>query len=423
MNRELFESLLPLCRSITGNGVRETLALIAAEIPLNVVEIPSGEPMLDWTTPQEWNIRDAFVADATGNRLIDFAQSPLHVVSYSEPVRRTMTFDELRLHLHTLPDRPDWIPYRTSYWNQTWGFCLRHNDLVALEQASQPFQVVIDSEFSDGSLTYGEILVRGTGASNEEIVVTTHICHPAMANDNVSGMVALTAIAKQLLKHPVKLSVRCLFLPGTVGSLAWLDRNQSTLDNVKAGLVLTGLGDQNPLTYKASRGGKSRIDRVAQRTLLRRDPETRLLPWDPYGYDERQFCSPGFDLPFGRLTRGVHGQYPEYHTSSDNAEFVSGDQLDAAVEAVLDIISTFSNDIVPVNLVSLGEPQLGRRGLYSPLGGAINTKSVEMGYLWILSLADGNHSVDDIAAQSGLETSDVLAALDRLIASGLVSTT
>jgi aminopeptidase-like protein len=354
---------------------------------------------------------------------VDLNCSALHVVGYSEPVRGLMSFDQLRPHLHSLPDRPDWIPYRTSYWNRSWGFCVAHSSLAKLEAAG-PLEVVIDSELRDGSLTYGEFVIPGSDPLAGELLMSTHICHPARANDNVTGMVALTEIGQALAQasQPLRHTVRLLFLPSTVGALAWLAANPDAVQRVRGGLVLTGLGDPSPLTYKSSRKASSRMDRLARRVLGSLDSAARFMPWDPYGYDERQFCSPGFDLPVGRLTRGVHGQYPQYHTSGDGPEFVSAQQIDRAVEAVLEIVRRFDAEPVLINLQPLGEPQLGRRGLYRSVGGAVDSRSIELSYLWVLSLADGNHGLDDVAEQSGLPLDVVKAAIDRLEAAGLVAT-
>jgi aminopeptidase-like protein len=421
VNSDLFAQLLPLRRSLTGEGVRASLRAVAQYVPLAVVEVPTGTPILDWHVPQEWSLHDAYIADRSGRRLVDLQRSALHVVGYSEPVRQVMTFEQLRPHLHTMPDRPDWIPYRTSYWNRTWGFCVPHAVLPALEAAG-PLEVVIDSELRDGSLSYGELVIPGSDPLAGELLLSTHICHPELANDNVSGMVALTDIGLSLLRSAQGLrhTVRLLYLPGTVGALAWLSAHPDAAQQVRGGLVMTGLGDSSPLTYKASRRGSTRMDRLAKRVLNARDPSTRLLPWDPYGYDERQFCSPGFDLAVGRLTRGVHGRYPEYHTSGDNAAFVSAPQIEAAIQAVLDLLQRFDAEPVLHHRQPLGEPQLGRRGLYSSVGGAVDSRSIETSYLWVLSLADGQHGLADVVEQAGLPSEVVQAAYERLFAAGLV---
>jgi aminopeptidase-like protein len=423
VNSQLFARLLPLRRSLTGDGVRASLREVAQHIALQLVEVPTGTPVLDWHIPQEWNLRDAYIADGSGRRLVDLNRSALHVVGYSEPVRAWMSFEQLRPHLHSLPDRPDWIPYRTSYWNRTWGFCVAHSSLAKLEAAGR-LEVVIDSDLCDGSLTYGELVIPGSDPQAGELLLSTHICHPELANDNATGMVALTDIGQALARasQPLRHTVRLLYLPATVGALAWLAAHGETVQRVRGGLVLTGLGDASPLTYKASRRASTRMDRLARRVLASRDSAARFVPWDPYGYDERQFCSPGFDLPVGRLTRGVHGQYPQYHTSGDDPAFVSAKQIDRAVEAVLEILRRFDAEPVLNNRQPLGEPQLGRRGLYRSVGGTVDSRSIELSYLWVLSLADGAHGLEDVAEQSGLPSEVVQAAIDRLETAGLVDT-
>ncbi len=419
IRRDDLERLAPLARSITGDGVRATLDIVRESLPIEVVEVPSGTPVLDWTIPDEWNLRRAWIADADGRVLVDTDESALHVVSYSEPVRLQMSFEELRPRLHTLPDRPAWIPYRTSYWNRTWGFCLAHDRLDALAAAPSPLEVVVDTTLQPGSLTYGELVVPGRG--DRELLVSTHVCHPSMVNDNASGIAALAEIGRRLLDGPaLQHRVRLLFVPGTIGSIAWLAQHLDVVARVDGGLVLTGLGDGAPLTYKSSRRGDTRIDRIARRVVTRRDPLARLLPWDPYGYDERQFCSPGFDLAVGRLTRGVHGTYPEYHTSADDLAFTSTERVDEAVEAVHEILRAVDGDDVLVSRQPHGEPQLGRRGLYRALAGMVDSKSTEVASLWVLSLADGQHGIDDVVERSGLAREIVEGAVERLDAAELV---
>lgn len=406
----------PFVRSITGDGVRQTLLAVQARVPIDIVEVPTGMPALDWVVPEEWNVRRAFIEDPTGKRIVDLAENALHLVSYSEPVDAYFTLDELRPHLHSMPDRPDWVPYRTSYWRRTWGFCLTHRQLSALEQGS--YRVVIDSDFSEGSMTYGELVIPGT--TDAEVLLTTHTCHPSMINDNLSGIGALCVVARRLLDGPrLRHTVRMLFLPGTIGAISWLATHRDGVAKIRGGLAVTGLGDASPLTYKSSRRSSTAFDRVATRVVRRHDVSARILPWDPYGYDERQFCSPAFDLAFGRLTRGVHGRYGEYHTSADNRSFTSTERIVEAVDALEDIVRSFDRRTPVRNLAPEGEPQLGRRGLYSETGGAIDGKSVEMAYLWVLSLADGDHDADDICEASGLESTVVFEALRRLHDCGL----
>ena len=325
---DLVEELYPLPRSITGEGVRETLRILRRFIPLEVHEVATGTQVLDWTVPREWTIRDAYIKDATGRRIVDFNGSNLHVVGYSVPVHATMSLAELRPHLHSLPDRPSWIPYRTSYYHETWGFCLPHEQLLALDEG--PFEVCIDSDLRDGHLTYGELVLPGE--TRDEILVSTHVCHPSLANDNLSGIAVATFLAAELQHAPRRHTMRFLFAPGTIGSLTWLSLHEHDL-RVRHGLVLAGVGDAGDLTYKRSRRGDADVDRAVQIALRDSGVAHTVQDFSPWGYDERQFNSPGFNLPVGSLMRTVHGTYPEYHTSADDLGFVRPDRLQESLEA------------------------------------------------------------------------------------------
>lgn len=408
--RQLIDDLFPICRSITGQGVRDTLDRIGAEIALQRPTVASGATLFDWTVPDEWNIRDGYISRVgSSERLVDFRTSNLHVVGYSEAVDTTMTLEQLRPHLYSLPDRPDLVPYRTSYYNRSWGFCVRHRDLEQFVDGE--YRVVIDSTLAPGQLEWGEHVVEGE--TDETVLITTHICHPSLCNDNLSGIAVLVELARLLASRPRRFTYRLLFIPGTIGSLAWLAANQRTVDRVRHGLVLTGLGDASDFAYKRSRHGDAAIDRIVQ-VLLRDRGVGRSIPFTPYGYDERQFCSPGFDLPVGRLTRGVHGEYPEYHTSADDLGFVDDAQLDDSLTLLVDVVDAIEANQRFQNLSPFGEPQLGKRGLYSSVGGAIDQRSVEMGFLWVLNLSDGDHDLCSIAEASGLPMSAVVEAANRL---------
>lgn len=408
--RQLIDDLFPICRSITGQGVRDTLDRIGAEIALQRPTVASGATLFDWTVPDEWNIRDGYISRVgSSERLVDFRTSNLHVVGYSEAVDTTMTLEQLRPHLYSLPDRPDLVPYRTSYYNRSWGFCVRHRDLEQFVDGE--YRVVIDSTLAPGQLEWGEHVVEGE--TDETVLITTHICHPSLCNDNLSGIAVLVELARLLASRPRRFTYRLLFIPGTIGSLAWLAANQRTVDRVRHGLVLTGLGDASDFAYKRSRHGDAAIDRIVQ-VLLRDRGVGRSIPFTPYGYDERQFCSPGFDLPVGRLTRGVHGEYPEYHTSADDLGFVDDAQLDDSLTLLVDVVEAIEANQRFQNLSPFGEPQLGKRGLYSSVGGAIDQRSVEMGFLWVLNLSDGDHDLCSIAEASGLPMSAVVEAANRL---------
>jgi len=406
----LMTELFPICRSITGAGLRETLNILKRRIPLEIREVPSGTRVLDWTVPKEWNIRDAYIRGPGGGKVVDFARSNLHVVSYSVPVRATIPLAELKAHLFTLPDHPDWVPYRTSYYREDWGFCLSHRDFAALEDGD--YEVVIDSTLEDGSLAYGELCLEGR--AKDEVLISTHACHPSLANDNLSGVGLAAVLAEVLAGGPRELTYRFLFIPGTIGAITWLALNEDKARNIKAGLVLTGLGDRGRLTYKRSRQGRAAVDRAACLVLGQSSPPGRVLEFSPYGYDERQFCSPGFDLPVGRLSRTPYGDYPEYHTSADDLEFVSAEALGDSFEKTRRILDILEQDGTFVNLSPKGEPQLGRRGLYASPG------PEEMALLWVLNMSDGRHSLLDIAERSGLGFESLRKAADRLTGAKLL---
>ncbi|HET9829257.1 MAG TPA: DUF4910 domain-containing protein [Nocardioidaceae bacterium] len=406
--------MYPLCRSLSGDGVRATLDILEETLGLERREVPSGTRAFDWTVNDEWNVRDAYIADLQGRRLIDFREHNLHLVSYSTPVRARMTMEELRPHLHSLPDRPDWIPYRTTYYNRTWGFCLPHRQLQELDEG--PYDVVVDATLEPGHLTYGELVVPGE--STDEVMLSAHLCHPSIANDNLAGIVVATRVARLLQslerRHH---TYRFLFAPGTIGSITWLSRNADVLPSLRHGLVLTGLGGPGALVYKRSRHGSRDIDRAAGHVVGRRGGEVRA--YSPYGYDERQFNSIGFDLPFGRLSRTPHGEYPEYHTSADNLSYVRPPELVDAYTAVLEIIDVLENDRTYRNLSPYGEPQLGKRGIYPTTGGRSASDAV-MAMLWTLGYSDGSTSLLDIARVADLSFTDIRAAATTLAGAGLL---
>jgi aminopeptidase-like protein len=411
----LIEEIYPYCRSITGQGVRDTLARVAREIELEVHEVPTGTAVFDWEIPDEWNVRDAYVADAAGRRVIDFRQHNLHLMSYSVPVRARMSLEALRPHLHSRPDRPDWIPYRTSYWRRDWGFCLSHRLLETLGPGE--YEVVVDSTLAPGSLTYAEFLVPGE--SSEEVLISTHVCHPSLANDNCSGIAVTARLAALLSASAPHLSYRFLFLPGTIGAVTWLARNEARLDRVRAGLVVGLLGDRGPLTYKRSRRGDSEIDRIAGAVIGELDLRGRSVAFSPYGYDERQFCAPGFDLAVGRLTRSPNDAYPEYHTSADNLELLDRGALAESLAALSRILGRIDSNRRYLNRSPKGEPRLGKRGLFRDLGGR-SPAEVEHAILWLLNQSDGRHGLIDIAAASGISATVLEEAAHSLVEVGLL---
>jgi aminopeptidase-like protein len=414
--RRLVAELYPICRSITGDGLRQTLRRIQQEIPLELHEVPTGTPVFDWTIPKEWNISDAYVKNSKGERVIDFQKSNLHVVNYSVPVQQRMSLEELKQHLFTLPDRPDWIPYRTSYYKESWGFCLAHREFEKLQE--DDYEVRIDSSLKNGHLTYGECFLAGD--SVDEILITCHSCHPSLCNDNLSGMVVAAALARHLKSVAHRYSYRFLFIPGTIGSIAWLSLNEEKISQIKHGLVLAGVGDAGNFSYKKSRQGNADIDRVAAHVLHHTGKQHRLLDFSPYGYDERQFCSPGINLPVGRLSRTPHGEFPEYHTSADNLSFVHPSSLVESFSVCLSMLFVLESDSTYMNLSPKCEPQLGKRGLYSAIGGSADAGKRELAMLWVLNLSDGWHSTLDIAERSELSFETVRETVEVLQKHGLL---
>lgn len=405
---ELAERLYPICRSITGDGNRVTLSILKEIIPMEIVEVPTGTKVLDWKIPEEWNIREAWIKNPEGEKIVDFNELNLHVLNYSSPVDQQVNLEELKKHVFTIPEYPEWVPYRTSYYNRQWGFCMSQNQFERLPEGM--YEVKIDSEIRPGSLTYGEFLVPGE--SDEEVLFSCHICHPSLCNDNLSGIVVATHFADFIKSLNLKYSYRFLFIPGTIGSITWLSRNEDRAHKIKYGLVITLLGDSSPFHYKKSRREDAEIDKIME-YLIRDEKGAEIRDFSPYGYDERQYCSPGFNLPVGRLSRKPHEEFPEYHTSADNLDFISPENLSRSFEFLLKVISVIEGNKKWINLNPKGEPQLSKRGLYKKVGGQNRQKDHQMAILWILSLSDGNHSLFDIAKKSGIDFSVIeKAALD-----------
>ena len=394
----LAERLYPICRSITGNGVRETLSILNEFIPVTITEVPTGTKVLDWEIPDEWNIRDAWVKNENGQKIIDFKKLNLHALNYSVPVDKRITLNELKKHLYTIPEYPDWIPYRTSYYNRQWGFCMAHSQFENLPDGD--YQVKIDADLKPGSLTYGEVFIPGK--TREEVLFSCHVCHPSLCNDNLSGIVLATKLASILTKEKLAYSYRFLFIPGTIGSITWLSRNESNLRNIKRGLVLTLLGDSTPFQYKKSRQGNAEIDQIMEYVLSKKEG-SKMLDFSPYGYDERQFCSPGYNLPVGRLSRTPFEEFAEYHTSADNLDFISSTNLSESLGLLLKAVFIIERNKKYINTHPKGEPQLGKRGLYNSVGGHQQNKEFQMALLWVLNLSDGNHSLLDIAIKSEID--------------------
>jgi aminopeptidase-like protein len=413
----LAAKIFPICRSITGDGVRQTLRELKAHIPLEVYEVPTGTAVFDWTIPKEWNIRDAYIKNEKGEKIADFAQSNLHVMSYSVPVRRRISLSELKTHLHTLPDQPELIPYRTSYYAEDWAFCVAYRQLEKMQD--ETYEVLIDSSLSQGFLTYGEYLHKGE--LDDEFLISAHVCHPSLANDNCSGVALLAHLAKRLSGVPTRYSYRFLFAPGTIGAITWLARNEHNSQRIKHGLVISMVGDGGGPTYKKSRRGNAKIDRAMIHSLNHSGLTPTILDFVPYGYDERQYCSPGFNLPVGLFQRSRFGEIPQYHTSADNLDFIQPGHLAQSFRLIVATIDVVENDAVYANTKDKCEPQLGKYGLYGAVGGDKDAAAANMAMLWILNLSDGRHSLLEIAERADLPFTVVRRAAQQLQQHGLLT--
>jgi aminopeptidase-like protein len=424
---DLAARLYPVCRSITGDGLRQTLRVVGEHIALAFTEVPTGTPAFDWTIPNEWNLRRATLMAPDGTVVADTHVHTLHVVNYSVPMQAELSLDELLPHVHSLPDKPDAIPYRTSYYTPTWGFCV--SDRVKRSLRQGVYRIEIETTLRPGALTYAECVIPGDVP--DAVHFGIHCCHPSLANDNLSGIVIATMLARELASRRNRYTYRFLFNPGTIGAIAWLSRNVENAKRIRHGLVLSCLGDAGKLHYKRSRRGDAPIDRVVTRLLAPR--EHTLLDFSPYGYDERQYCSPGFNLPVGVLMRTPNGKYPEYHTSDDNLSILSeASLLDSlgVLRAVVSEIDARREGDAPaeqprvtnertgsprfLNLSPFCEPQLGKRGLYSSTGGSNKPPGFEMALLWVLNQSDGTTDLDTIARKSGIAPEAITCAAQRL---------
>ncbi|MBK8047660.1 MAG: DUF4910 domain-containing protein [Anaerolineales bacterium] len=412
----LMTELYPICRSITGDGVRASLRMLQRHIPLHLHEVPTGTPVFDWIVPREWNIRNASITTAAGETIVDIKQHSLHILNYSVPIDAWMSLEALRPHLFTLPDHPDWIPYRTSYYAENWGFCITQRTLDSLVDTE--YHVVIDSTLGPGHLTFGELVLPGESA--QEVLVSCHCCHPSLCNDNLSGMVLATFLARVLSTRHNRYTYRFLFVPGTIGAITWLALNEPVTARIAHGLVVACVGDAGHMHYKRSRRGDAEIDRAVEHVLRGSGKPYAVRDFSPYGYDERQYCSPGFNLPVGSLSRTPHGQFPEYHTSADNLDFVHPANLADSLATYLAVVNTLEHNRVYVNTNPKCEPQLGRRGLYSTIGGRQDTKAIELAMLWVLNLSDGQHALLDIAERAGIDFGVICEAASHLKAHQLL---
>ncbi len=394
-----FDRLWPMMRSLTGEGVRRTHDILSELLPLQRIEIPSGTQVFDWTVPKEWVIREAYVVRPDGKRILDIKENTLHLVNYSIPFRGKMSRAELDKHLYSLPKMPKAIPYVTSYYTPRWGFCISHEEREKLPEGE--YEVVIDSELIDGSLTLSEALLPGK--TEQEVLFSTYTCHPSMANNELSGPLVTAFLYKSLAALPERrFTYRFVFLPETIGSIAYLSRyGEHFLRCLAAGYVVTCCGDRGPFTYKRSRRGNSLADRAAE-YVLKKHPSAKVMDFFPMGSDERQYCSPGFNLPVGSLMRSMYGTYPEYHTSLDNRSFISFDAMAEMVSLYTELCRTLEMNKTYRNLQPFCEPQLGKRGLYKNIGAAKDVEESIIVLSWLLNMADGEHDLLAISERSGI---------------------
>jgi aminopeptidase-like protein len=412
----LMEKLYPICRSITGDGVRKTLKIIQEVIPLKIHEVPSGTKVFDWEIPKEWNIRDAYILDEEGRKIIDFKKSNLHVVSYSIPVDKMVTLDELQNHLYSIEEQPDAIPYITSYYKERWGFCVTHNQRMQLKKGK--YRVYIDSELNDGSLTYGELIIPGQ--SEKEVFLSTYVCHPSMANNELSGPVLTTYLAKWILSSPRKYTYRIVFIPETIGSITYINKNMDTMKaNMIAGFNISCVGDERAYSYLSSRNGNTLADKVALNILKFRKLDFKSYSFLERGSDERQYCSPGVDLPVASIMRSKFGEYPEYHTSLDNMDLVTPAGLQGSFDVYTECIELIEkNETYKVNC--FGEPQLGKRGLYPTLSTKESGRMVR-DMMNFLAYADGKNDLVDISNIINVPVKELYPIIDKLYKNGLIS--
>ena len=389
----LAEKLYPICRSITGNGVRKTLSMLNEVYPLKIYEVPSGTQVFDWTVPREWNIKDAYIETSKGERIVDFKKHNLHVVGYSTPVDKTVSLGELLKIVYTQPEQPDVIPYVTSYYKERYGFCMSENQKNSLKEDN--YHILIDSELKDGSLSYGEIIIPGE--SEQEVFLSTYICHPSMANNELSGPCVAIHLAKWLSELPKRrYTYRIIFIPETIGSITYLSRNIDVLKkNVVAGFNLSCVGDNRTYSYIESRYGNTLADKVARNVLRHHYPDYVTYSFLERGSDERQYNAPGVDLPVCAICRSKYGEYPQYHTSADDLSFISPEGLNGAFEVYRKCILALENNYY-YKVTCLCEPQLGKRGLY-PTISQKGSYSEVTAMMACIAYADGTNDLIDIS--------------------------
>jgi len=411
------KKLFPITRSITGNGNRETLKILQELIPLDILEYPTGQKVYDWTIPKEWNIKDAWIKDSKGKKIIEFKSSNLHVVSYSTPINKKINFNELKENLHYLENSPDAIPYRTSYYNESWGFCVSYNQYKELFKDNEEYEVFIDSELSDGSMSLGELIIKGK--SKKEYLLSCYICHPSMANDSLSGVITTAFIAQELLKiqDTLEYSYRMVFAPETIGAIAYCANNEKVLKDIKNGLVITTCGGLGDFGYKQSWEEDNFINSMIEDVFRQNNIKFQTYPFDIHGSDERQYSSQGFKINCATISKDRYYEYDYYHTSLDNLEFVKADYLNSALDLYLQLISMMDKNIVYKNLYPNCEVMLSKHDLYPETGGAIlpgsDISALDI-ILWILYYCDGGIDLYEIGKKLNVSVCLIYKEAKRL---------
>ena len=412
---DLVKDLFPICRSITGNGVRETLKIIQQHIPININEVPTGTKVFDWTVPKEWNIKDAYIMDENSNKIIDFKKNNLHVVGYSVPVNKTVSLPELQEHLYSLPEQPEAIPYVTSYYKEMWGFCITHKKREILKEGK--YKVFIDSELKNGALTYGELIIPGK--SEKEVFLSTYICHPSMANNELSGPVVTTFLVKWIMSKPRRYTYRIIFIPETIGSITYLNKNLDVMkQNIIVGFNVSCVGDNRVYSYLPTRNGNTYADKIALNILSFKHPKFVKYSFLDKGSDERQYNAPGVDLPVCCIMRSKYGTYPEYHTSLDNLEFVNPEGLSGSYEVFKECLNLIEENR-KYKIKCLGEPQLGKRGLYPTISTKLSTKEVK-GIINFISYSDGKNDLIDISNKINVPVWELYLIIEKLLKADLL---
>lgn len=425
---EYLARLFPITRSITGNGNRQTLNILSEIIPLQIHEYNTGTRVYDWEIPNEWNIKDAWIKNPKGEKVVDFKQCNLHVVGYSTAIHAKMKLAELKNNLHYFTQQPDVIPYRTSYYTKTWGFCVSYNSYLNNFSEDEEYEVYIDAELKPGSLTLADYVLKGTSAT--EYLLSTYICHPSMANDNLSGVIVAAFLARELSNRQLKNSYRFVFAPETIGTITYCATHEDEMKKISGGLVFSCMGGRGPFGYKQTFEGNSIIDKVVAETFEESKLQYITYPFIPQGSDERQYSSPGFRIPIGSVHKDKYHEFSYYHTSADNLSFIQSEHLLTMVQLHLSIIDKLEKEVKFISLNPHCEPQLGKRGLYPAIGRrtiANEATNADNGYkdeldiiLWILFYADGKYSLQDVCQKHNFQYEQVAEIANRLESKGLI---